>query len=365
MFDDRTTATIKREALNELSPQSGVSPLAGSYADATIGAAAARVSALYAALRTVPGMLFVSETSGGFLDLVGSDYFNLVRRQGTLARADMEFTGTPGTVIPQGTVFLTATGLQFLTDVAVTIGTIGRATVSITAREVGSQYNITSGSLTAMWRNIAGLVSYYNTEAQGGTDTESDKALYERIDEARKRPRTSGNGWDYRGWALSVDGVGEAKIVELKDGPGTVEVMAVDANYAPASPEMLTAIETVVAEKRPIGAAVTVVAPQELPLSVAATVTIDTGVTTLDEVQRRFTEGLEDYRRTLIETKYSRIYYSPQEDTSYTLVYNRVLALLLTIPGVENFSVLTVNGGDTDVVSDSDTIFTLEEVVVT
>ena len=43
----------------------------------------------------------------------------------------------------------------------------------------------------------------------------------------------------------------------------------------------------------------------------------------------------------------------------------RVLAILLTIPGVENFSALTVNGGTADVSIQADTIPVLGEVTVT
>ena len=45
--------------------------------------------------------------------------------------------------------------------------------------------------------------------------------------------------------------------------------------------------------------------------------------------------------------------------------YNRVLALLLTIPGVENFSALTINGGTEDLIIPAGSIPVVEEVSVT
>ncbi len=51
------------------------------------------------------------------------------------------------------------------------------------------------------------------------------------------------NGWQYRQWALSVAGVGDAKVVELAQGPGTVGVTIVDSNMAPASPEIVEACQ--------------------------------------------------------------------------------------------------------------------------
>ena len=234
MFEDRTTANIKKEALEELSPATGISAMAGSFADASIGAAARVTSEFYQALRAVPSMLFVDPNSGQFLDLVAGDYFNMTRRSGTVATCSMDLFGTPGTLIQRGTVFLTAEGLRFATTAAVTIGADGRAVCTLQAAENGAAYNIAAGALVSMWINIPGLTSYYNTEATGGTDDETGEQLYERIDEARKRPRTSGNGWDYRGWALEIDGIGEAKIVELAFGAGTVGITLVDSTYAPA-----------------------------------------------------------------------------------------------------------------------------------
>ena len=85
----------------------------------------------------------------------------------------------------------------------------------------------------------------------------------------------------------------------------------------------------------------------------------------LDEVKRELETGLTEYLKTLIETKYGRIYYGPDEDLPYTLVYNRVLAILLNIKGVENFSALTVSGGEEDISIPADSIPVLGEVVVT
>lgn len=363
MFEDRTTANIKKEALEELNPATGISAMAGSFADASIGAAARVTSEFYQALRAVPSMLFVDPTSGQFLDLVAADYFNMTRRSGTVATCSMDLFGTPGTFIQRGTAFLTAEGLRFATTAAVTIGADGRAVCTLQAAENGAAYNIAAGALVSMWINIPGLASYYNTEATGGTDDETGEQLYERIDEARKRPRTSGNGWDYRGWALEIDGVGEAKIVELAFGAGTVGITLVDSTYAPASPEKVEAVLQYILQKKPIGAAPTVEAAKAVEISVSATVTL--AGTTTEAVKEALTAALQDYFKTLIDNKYQRIYYKPSEDLPYTVVYNRILALLLTIPGVDNFSSLTVSGAEEDISIPADSIPTLGEVTVT
>lgn len=362
MFEDRTTANLKKETLAEIDPAVGVSTMAGSYADGTVGPICRQISKVYQSLPAVLSMLFVDENSGRFLDLVGRDYHNLTRRDGTKSRCAVTLTGLPGTAIPSGAVFLTATGLQFILQSSVTIGAAGTAVGELEAAEIGNAYNIAPGTLTKMYVNISGLERYVNTQGEGGTDEESDAALYGRLDEARKRPRTSGNAWDYRGWALEVSGVGEAKVVELPDGPGTVGVTVVDSNFESPSPEIVAAVESNIQAQRPTGASVSVSAAAELEISVIAAVTI-TG-TSMQEVQAQLEEKLRDYFRTLIQQKYQTIYYGPETDAPYTVYYNRVLALLLTIDGVQTFSTLTVNDGTTDLSIPADSVPVLKEVHV-
>lgn len=362
MFEDRTTEKLKQEALAEIDPAVGVSTMAGSYADATVGPLCRVVSQAYQALRAVPAMLFLDESSGPFIDLVAQDYHALTRREGTKARCGVTLTGKAGTVVPAGTVFLTATGLQFSLLSAVTIGSAGTAVGELEAAEVGSAYNIAPGSLSKMYVNLSGLEGYVNTQGEGGTDTESDAALYGRVDEARKRPRTSGNGWDYRGWAMEVPGVGEAKVVELPTGAGTVGVTVVDSNFEAASPEIVADVQEAIQAKRPIGASVSVASAAELAVSVIAVVTV--AGTSATEVQTEFEARLREYFQTLIQQKYQTIYYAPEEDTAYTLYYNRVLSLLLTIDGVQTFSTLTINDGTSDLTIPADKVPVLEEVHV-
>ena len=363
MFEDKTTANLKAQVLSEINQAVGISTMAGSYADATAGPLCLVVSGFYQVVRAVPSMLFVDPSSGIFLDLVGGDYFNLTRREGTRARCSVTFTGTPGTAINAGTAFLTNTGLEFILQTGVTIGSDGSAVGELEAAQVGSQYNIGPNTLTRMYVNIPGLSSYANAQAEGGTDTETDQALYERIDEARKRSDTSGNGWDYRQWALEVAGVGEVKVVELANGPGTVGLTIVDSNYKGASEDIVEAVEANVQKYRPVGADVTVEAAADLPVNVTAVVVVSG--TTAGEVQTELQKRLAEYCQQLIEQKYQTIYYSAEEDAAYTLYYNRVLALLLTIDGVQNFTTLTVNGGTEDVSIPAGSVPTVGTVSVT
>ena len=364
MYEAQTPEAIKARMLAEIKEGRGLSSMAGGFADGVVGPVAEEMSDVYLSLDAVPDMLFVDEDSGGYIDKVGRQYYNITRREGTRASCAIAFTGTPGLAIPQGTAFLTAGGLRFALLEQVTLDSAGTGAGRLEAAEAGAAYNVDAGAVNRMYVNLAGLTSYDNEAAAGGTDPESDAALLARIRERVQQPPTSGNGYQYRQWAMEVAGVGQAKVVELAQGPGTVGLTVVDGNYEAPSEDIVEAVQAAVDAQRPIGAAVTVAAAAELPVAVAAAVTVTQGGSK-DAVRTALTAALQTYCRTLIDAKYTPIYYEPEEDVSYTLVYNRVLALLLNIPEVENFSSLTVNGGTADLTIQAGQIPVAGEVTVT
>lgn len=363
MFEDRTTEQIKKEVLEKISPSLGISTMAGSYADAVVGPLAQTVSRLYQALPAVLSMLFIDPGSGPFIDLVAQDYHNLRRREGTKARCNIVLSGKGGTVIPAGTVFLTAAGLQFSLLEAVAIPLSGSAMGMLEAVQDGAAYNVPPGAIDRMFVNLSGLDSYENTQGVGGTDQESDESLFLRIVDARQRPAVSGNGWDYRRWALDVDGVGNVKIVELWDGPGTVGLTITDTAFQSPADEIVQAVLAYILANKPIGATPTVWAAQAMEITVRAQI-ITLG-TTAEEVREELEARLREQFQRMIQAKYRTIYYSPEEDRSYTLLYNRVLALLLSIDGVDTFTSLSVNDSTADIIIPADSIPVVGEVYVT
>lgn len=363
MFDDRTPEQIKREALAEISPAVGISTLEGSFADAVTGPLAFQISQLYRALPAVVSMLFIDASSGQFIDKVAEDYHGLSRHPGTKARCVLSMTGQAGTRVEAGTVFLTAEGLRFVLLEPANLPARGAALGTLEAEETGAAYNVPAGAITRMLVNTVGLETYENTPGKGGTDTESDEALFGRVDEARKRPATSGNGWDYRRWAMAVDGVGEVKVVELWNGPGTVGLTVVGSNFRAPSAEIVQAVEARVLEDKPIGAVPTVTAAEEVPVSVSAQVSV-LGADAV-EVAEELKERLESQFERMIRQKCRTVYYNPASDVPYTLLYNRVLALLLSIDGVDSFTTLTVNGGMEDLTIPAGAVPVLGEVTVT
>jgi uncharacterized phage protein gp47/JayE len=208
-----------------------------------------------------------------------------------------------------------------------------------------------------------GLHSFSSGATTGGTDEESDGFLLARIDEFRKRPPTSGNGYHYRAWALEVAGVGNAKIVQLAHGPGTVGVRVIDGSYNPASVDIVNAVTANIEANRPIGATVTISAAVALPVTVEAVLSLTPSVTP-EQVKVELTARLEAYCRDIIQENYDRVYAGPEDDVPYYLLFNRVVTLLLTIPGVRNYLSLKLNGIAADVTIPYDQVPIIQEVVI-
>jgi uncharacterized phage protein gp47/JayE len=302
----------------------------------------------YQSLDAVIPIAFVDETSGRYIDKRCADY-GIIRKAGTKAKTILTISGTNGTAIAAGKVFLTEDGLEYVTDENITIAS-GTANVAATAVYVGTEYNVDAGSITKQSVNVSGITSVTNTAAEGGTDAETDSALVQRLYDFLQNPATSGNASHYRQWALEVDGVGAVKVIPLWDGAGTVKVLIAGSDKGPVDTEVIENCEGHIESNRPICATVTVASVEGLNINVAATITIDSS-TTKAAVQEAFQKALTEYLQSIALVK-------------YTLVYNRIAYMLLDIPGVIDYSSLTINGGTANITLDDDQVPIVGTVVV-
>lgn len=196
-----------------------------------------------------------------------------------------------------------------------------------TAGIIGNQY---SGALQPASNGISGVTAELTDILTPGTDAETDDALRERFYVKVRLPATSGNAYHYQQWALAVAGTGAAKVFPLDDGPGTVTVLVVDSDKE-ISPSLPAAVAEYIETVRPIGATVTVESPEALTITISANVLLDGSRAILD-VEADFKDAAEAFlKETIFDT--------------YRVSYARLSALLLDIPGVEDFDSFTLNSG--------------------
>ena len=348
MFEDVTPEQIKTDILGRI--VSNLDTREGSFTNDMVSAVSYRIWETLQSLDAIVPIAYIDETSGEYIDKRCSEY-GITRKAGVKAAVTLSITGTAGTVVPDGKVFITPAGLEFVTDAAVTLADTATACAA-TASDVGASYNVAAGTITGQLESLIGVTAVTNeTAATGGTDPETDSALCLRFYDFLQNPATSGNAAHYKQWALAVSGVGAAKVTPLWAGAGTVKVLIVGDTLRPVDDTIVAACAANIEEKRPIGATVTVKSASALSVSVAGSVTIDT-YTTKTAVQTAFVSALSAYLKSISFVK-------------YTLVYNRIAALLLDIDGVQDCSGLTINGGTANITIGADEVPVLGTVSIT
>lgn len=348
MFETVTVEEIKTDILSRI--VSNLDTREGSFTNDMCSAVAYRIWETLQSLDAVVPIAYIDETSGDYIDKRCGEY-GITRKVGQKARVTLQITGTAGTAVPAGKVFVTASGLAYVTDAAVTLVT-GATDDAATAAEVGTAYDVAAGTITGQLENLVGITAVTNgAAAVGGTDPETDAALAARFYDMLQHPATSGNAAHYRQWALEVPGVGAAKVYPLWSGAGTVKVLICSSDKRPVDDTIVSACSAHIEANRPIGATVTVKSAEALTVSVSASVSIDAG-TTKAAVQAAFVAALSAYLRGISFSK-------------YTLVYNRIAALLQDVDGVQDYSGLTVNGGTANIPIGADQVPTMGTVNIT
>lgn len=344
LFEDLTPDAILERVLGRM--DTDLQTREGSYAYDQAAPMCMELWRLYMTLNELVEAFYVNEHSGPYLD-AHARLFALARREGTKAACSIAMEGEAGTVVPAGTAFYTESGLEFGLAADVPL-TGGQGTGLLRAAQVGQAYNVPAGSVTQILRSVRGLGAFICGEATGGTDPESDEALFARIDERRKRPPTSGNPDHYRQWALSVDGVGDVRVTRVWRGPGTVKVIICGYDRLPVDDAVVERCAAYIETQRPIGAQVTVMSARACPIRIAARVVLLNSVA-LATVEEELRKLAAQY---LAETAFQE----------YVVYAHRVGALLMSIDGVVDYSGLTVNGQEGNLVLDSDSVPVLEGV---
>lgn len=260
--------------------------------------------------------------------------FGLAKKSGTKATVPngITITGTDGTYV--NVAVQTAAGLQYTIDSVIVSGGIGTATA--TAADIGSAYNVPIGTINEFPVQISGLTGVTNTAAAtGGTDDETDEGLLSRLLVKVQTPSTSGNANDYKLWALSVPGIGGAKVFPLWNGAGTVKVCLIDSNKQPASADLVTAVQAFTESQRPIGTTVTYEAATGLNINVSATLTVAAGYTVAG-VTPAVESAITAYLKSIAFTNITSQNY---------VSYAKISDAILNVPGVLDLSSLTINSG--------------------
>ena len=225
---------------------------------------------------------------------------SLRRRNATYAAGKgATISGNPDAVIAVGLQIKTEDGRFYETTESAVISSGGTAVVAVRSLATGAVQNIktaTKGSFMAAPVGVSTDVVL--NDVVGATKAESDSSLLERLLNKIRRPAAGGNKYDYKDWALEVDGVEQAYVYPLRRGLGTVDI-AITADNGVPSDDTVRRAQEYIDQERPVTAKESkVVKPDVTKVNFNIQVKIS-GVA-LNDIKTAINNALRDYFNGLI-----------------------------------------------------------------
>ncbi|WP_238861048.1 baseplate J/gp47 family protein [Clostridium sp. YIM B02569] len=319
------------------------------YWDATRPSAEEKERLLKIQLQNILKMAYTQTATGKYLEYLG-ECKGLYKNIPTKSIGNIQVTGIPGATILKGKIAGTPSSdekesIQFEVVENVTIDSTGVATVPVKCLTAGAIGNVGPNTVTILFSSIDEVKSITNLEKfTGGTDIEDEEHFRERIIAAEQEDQLSGADSDYERWALEVDGVGSAYVIEEWNGPGTVKVLILDKNGDAATDELINAVKNYIypdklpsknrGGKAPIGATVTIATPSTLKINVSAKFIFTEGFDATS-IFSALKDKISDY---LKKIKINGI-------VNYNAIHTIIGSYILLEEGIEDFDNLTVNSG--------------------
>lgn len=226
---------------------------------------------LYGFLNTISRQVIIDTADADSLER-WANVWGVARTAATPAGGSVALTGTGSPTVPAGTELQRSDGVRYRV-LADTRLIAGAATAAIEAVLPGAAGNTDAGSTLLMPTAIAGVASaaiVLEGGLSGGTDTETDTGLRERLLFRIQRPPQGGAASDYVAWAKAVPGVTRVWVRPQYTEANNVTVFFVRDNDAgdiiPSSGEVAL-VQAHLDGLRPVTADVVVVAPTPLPVA--------------------------------------------------------------------------------------------------
>ena len=300
MFIVPTLEEIRASILRDYQtycPNADISEDSDAYARASSLAACAE--GIYAHQKWLIKQFFPDTADTAFLEK-HAGLRGLRRRNATYAAGKgATISGNPDAVIAVGLQIKTEDGRFYETTESAVISSEGTAVVAVRSLATGASQNIktaTKGSFMAAPVGVSSDVVL--NDVVGGTNKESDSSLLERLLNKIRRPAAGGNRYDYKDWALDVDGVEQAYVYPLRRGLGTVDIAITADNDVP-NDDTVRRAQACIDDERPVTAKESkVVKPDVTKVNFNIQVKIS-GVA-LNDIKTAIRNALTDYFNGLI-----------------------------------------------------------------
>lgn len=274
----RSVDEIYRQLLGAFARRAGFAPEDACDLAVRLYAAAAQIQALDIQTEWVLNQSFPQTAQDVYLDrhaaMRGLSRLPASKATGTL-RFSVDSPPALPVNIPAGTVCMTADERRFRTTDDVTLE-VEKTYVDAPAEalEGGSGGNAVAGAVRFLTACPVAVTACVNPAAfSGGSDSEDDEALRERVLESYRRLPNGANAAWYEQTAMSHDGVAAARAVGRARGIGTVDVYIAGENGLPGA-ALLEKVQADLQERREIAVDVRVKAPAAVPVNVSAAIAV-------------------------------------------------------------------------------------------
>ena len=228
----------------------------------------------------------------------------------------------------------------------------------LTAETAGTIGNSYSGPILPITA-IPGLTSATLSDILvPGDDQETDDELRSRLITALNERPFAGNLAAYRRDVLAIDGVGAVQGVPHLERGCTVALSVLGADYLPASPTLVKKVQETIDPPpgqglglglAPIGAKVTVKAPDKVTINVSATVTLAAGYE-IGQVKPLVQQSIEAYLLGIRKEWATQQLGDTAGDMPPMSTLPWVLAAIVSTAGIVNTQNVQINGGTVDIV---------------
>ncbi len=300
------------------------------------------ISDLTAELDSIANGLYADRLSGDELDEYVGNWCNVVRKRAAQAGGYVTFYAYDDITIPSG-LYVTNGNYSYITTESGEAKNGGSVTLPVICTEFCSGGNCESGEINALVTGFYGISAVTNEDAvTGGSDEESDTELLERYYAVVRRSANAGNAAFYVEKALEISGVGSAVCVPVEDGPGTVSIYITGTDGKAAGPELIERVQEYIDPNgngegegiAPIGASVSVKAPETFDLSVSVFVYLYDGY------------NVNTVRDSVIKTVAE---YAEEAQSEGIIRYNRIAKCVLDADGVKDYTALSINNMQKDI----------------
>ena len=298
---------------------------------------------------------YIKTAQGEFLDYRAAEH-GTARYVATQTEVKAKFLDSDGNAINNVQI-----GDQFAsigeTPIFYTVQKINEdLTGELTADDPGTTANSYIGQILPVTSNDSLSWAEITEIVAPARDEETDGHLRDRLLKADDWVAYGGNVADYLSMLSKISEVGAGQVYPVWNGPGTVKLVILNNDLMPASADLVKKVKNIIdPEDRealgyglaPIDHQVTVVAPSILTVNVASAVTIDSKQNA-DTVKAKIKDAIENYFE-LLRQSWNTVDQKTGRGYSQTVYRSKILSQIMSVEGVINASVPTLNGADQDI----------------